>query len=264
MELTLHQRWAVTALLGLVTAGTLAAGYRAHVAANRAGPRPQAAEGRAPDGHGLRGGTGAEGAPGGAGGTASPGRALPDPAQPGLPPAEAGAPDAGTRTPPGQNTLVVHVAGAVTSPGVYRLPPEARVEDAVRAAGPRADAVPDALNLAGRLSDGEKIFVPSRADLAPGAQPDPRAAGASHSPGTGAPGAQPARPAGPRGRAGPVNVNTATASELTSVPGIGPVLAERIVERRRAVGRFRTLDDLLEVPGIGSARLEQLRRHLSL
>lgn len=131
--------------------------------------------------------------------------------------------------------LFVHVAGAVRSPGLYRLPEGARVDDAIGAAGgPLEDADLDALNLAQALQDGDKVLVP-----AVGGSTAPAAAGEQAS--------------------SLVNLNTATAGELESLPGIGPALAERIVAFREEVGGFRTIDDLLDVSGIGEKTLDGFR-----
>lgn len=127
--------------------------------------------------------------------------------------------------------IVVQVDGAVLRPGLYRLPPGSRVADAVRAAGgPAATANLDAVNGARVLRDGERIRI---AEGMPAIQT------------TDAP--------------APVNVNTATAGELESLPGIGPVLAARIVEHRTRHGPFQTLEDLLRVEGIGPGLLNRLR-----
>lgn len=126
--------------------------------------------------------------------------------------------------------LVVHVGGEVARPGLVEVEDGARVADAVRAAGGLLPgAAIDAVNLARPLSDGEQVVVPGRG-----------ATGAS---------ADPAR----------IRVNTATASELEALPGIGPVLAGRIVAHRDGSGPFREAEDLLAVPGIGERMLEQVR-----
>lgn len=160
-------------------------------------------------------------------------------ASPTLPEAEPGAGEPVT-DPPVADEVVVHVAGKVRRPGVVRLPAGSRVIDAVEAAGgarPRADLT--AVNLARELEDGEQV----RVDL----PPDPALDGVVPT-GAGGQGAQAAS-------GGVLDLNTATASDLESLPGIGPVLAQRIVTYRDESGPFRTLEQLAEVSGIGPAVL---------
>ncbi|HEX6698128.1 MAG TPA: ComEA family DNA-binding protein [Solirubrobacteraceae bacterium] len=137
---------------------------------------------------------------------------------------------------------LVHVAGAVRRPGVYRLRDGERVQDAVRrAGGPRAGADLNALNLAAKVADGQQVVVPRRGTA--GAAP---VAGA----GTGEPGAPPQAP---------VSLNSATAEQLETLDGVGPATAAKILEYRRQHGGFRSIDDLGEIPGIGPKRLAALR-----
>jgi competence protein ComEA len=134
--------------------------------------------------------------------------------------------------------LVVHVAGPVADPGLVVLPEESRVADAVAAAGgalPSADL--SLLNLAAPVVDGQQVIVPRTG----GPAPSPAAAG----------------PAGPDGAK--IDLNQAGVAELEELPGVGPVLAERIVAHREANGPFGSLEDLLDVPGIGEGRLATLR-----
>ncbi|HVL64921.1 MAG TPA: ComEA family DNA-binding protein [Actinomycetota bacterium] len=138
--------------------------------------------------------------------------------------------------------LLVHVAGAVRRPGLYRLPEGSRIADAVDAAGgPRRAAHLHALNLAAPVVDGARVEVPWR-DREPAEAVSGDAAAA---------------PAA-------VNVNTADAAALEVIPGIGPVKAAAIVAHREEHGPFRAIDALLEVTGIGPATLEQLRPHVTL
>jgi competence protein ComEA len=147
--------------------------------------------------------------------------------------------------------LVIHVAGAVASPGVYELNVSARVIDAVTAAGgPGADADLDGLNLAASLVDGERVYVPHIGEVDPAAVPSGGAA-------------VPGAPTDDT-PAGPVNVNTATATELESLPGVGPATATAIVDERTRNGPFASVDDLERVPGIGPAKLAALRAQASV
>ncbi len=143
-------------------------------------------------------------------------------------------------------SLVVAVSGKVRRPGVVTVPAGARVIDVLKAAGgPLPGADLGLLNLARRVTDGELVAVGVPAS-APGA---PVAAGGA------APSA--GEPAG--GAAGPVDLNTATLAELDTLPGVGPVLAQRILDWRTQHGQFASVDQLSDVPGIGDARLAQLR-----
>jgi competence protein ComEA len=131
--------------------------------------------------------------------------------------------------------LIVDVAGAVRRPGVYEFRGGDRVIDAIRAAGgatPKASL--DALNLAAPLADGVQILVPVAAPVAP-----PPGSGATP--------------------AALINVNTASATELEALPGIGEVIAQRIVDYRTENGSFASVDDLLDVSGIGDAILGDIR-----
>ncbi len=129
--------------------------------------------------------------------------------------------------------LVVDVAGAVRRPGIVRLPDGARVVDAIQAAGGLLPGATTAgINLARRLADGEQILV-----------------------GAGPPGSS-----GPSGAvAGKLDLNLATVAQLDALPGLGPVLAERIVQWRTAHGRFASVDQLREVPGIGARTFDSLK-----
>ena len=182
-------------------------------------------------------------------GAASPAPKLTLPrAEPGSAPVD-GAPAPGAppvpATPP--VTVTVHVAGQVTNPGVYAVPAGGRVADAVVAAGGTAsEADVEQLNLAARLSDGERIYVPKKGEAPPVISAAPAPA-----PGVGTKaGATPA---------GPVDLNTATAEQLEALPGVGPATSKAILAYRASHGRFRSVTELLEVPGIGPAKLEALR-----
>ena len=133
--------------------------------------------------------------------------------------------------------LVVDVAGAVRRPGLYRLEQGARVADAIaRAGGLTRRAVRTAVNLAAPIADGEQVLVASRGS--------PAVAGADVS------------PAGP---AAPVSLSSATAEQLDTLPGVGPVTAQKIVEYRQQHGPFTSVDGLDAIPGIGPAKLADLR-----
>jgi competence protein ComEA len=144
---------------------------------------------------------------------------------------------------PASTAALVHVAGAVRHPGVYRLHDGDRVKDAVeRAGGARAGADVNAINLAAKVADGQQVVVPRHGTTAP-------AAGDAAA-GDGAAGAatQP-----------PVSLNSATAAQLDTLDGVGPATAQKILDWRREHGGFRSIDDLGEVPGIGPKRLAALR-----
>jgi competence protein ComEA len=131
--------------------------------------------------------------------------------------------------------LVVHVAGAVRRPGLYRLREGARIADAVaRAGGAARRAELSAVNLAAPLVDGAQVLVPHR-----GSQHD--SAGGDAAP------------------SAPVSLGSATVEQLDQLPGVGPVTAQKIVDYRTEHGPFRSVDDLDAIPGIGPARLEQIR-----
>lgn len=140
--------------------------------------------------------------------------------------------------------VVVHVAGAVSSPGVYTLPADSRVDDAVRAAGATADADLSQLNLAQKLADGQKITVP--------------AAGETPAP------ADNAAPSDSSQSGALININTATQEELESLPSIGEVRAQAIITYREEHGGFRTIDELKEVSGIGDKIFADISPHVTV
>jgi competence protein ComEA len=153
-------------------------------------------------------------------------RPVPEPA-PALPTVEAASPAASAGA-----ELVVSVGGAVARPGLVRVPPGARVADALAAAGgPSPGTDLSGVNLARRLTDGEHVVI-------------------------GGPGPAAASPSGSGSR---VDLNTATLAELDALPGVGPVTAQRILDWRQVHGRFASVDQLREVDGIGEARFGQLR-----
>jgi competence protein ComEA len=139
----------------------------------------------------------------------------------------------------GRRAVIVHVAGAVRSPGVYRMRPDARVDDAVgRAGGPTARADLSQVNLAAKVEDGRQVLVPRRVSVgAPGAV-------AETAPGV------------------PLNLNTATLEQLDELDGIGPATAQSILDYREENGGFGSVEELGEVPGIGEVRLASLREQV--
>jgi competence protein ComEA len=145
-------------------------------------------------------------------------------------------------------SIVVDIGGKVRRPGIQRLPAGSRVADALRAAGGvRPGANTDGLNRARILVDGEQVLVGRPAPApGPGTMPGAGAAGA----GGAVTGAAPTAP---------ISLNTATADQLDTLPGVGPVLAQHIIDHRTRHGGFRSVDELREVNGIGDRRFADLR-----
>ncbi len=162
--------------------------------------------------------------------------------EPGTEPPGAGAPLAsepvggdGGAAAPTNGDVVVHVAGAVADPGVYRLPAGSRVADAVeRAGGPSGRGDPNAVNLAARLADGQQVVVPTRGG----------------STGTTA------------SEDGPISLGSADQADLETIDGIGPVTAEDIIAFRDEHGGIASIEELDEIPGIGPATIESLGERL--
>lgn len=181
------------------------------------------------------------------------------------------APGAGARSgqSPGATTakiVMVHVAGQVARPGVVTLTEGDRVVDALALAGgslPGADV--QRINLARRVGDGEQLYVPRPGETVP-AVPGGAGLAGSAGPGSGgAPGsAAPGSGAGPSGGMPVIDLNTADLAAFDGLPGIGPVLAQRIVDWRMQHGRFSSVDELGEVSGIGDKLLEQLRPRVTV
>ena len=179
---------------------------------------------------------------------------------------------------PPSSDVVVHVAGAVHTPGVYHLPVGARNDEAIKkAGGPTADANTDGINLAARVEDGSQLYLPTRkqhpeggAD-APTNAPDaasPSAAVGKASGKAGAKGvtkaAAGAKAGGKSGKLsdpaqGKININTASVEELQRLPGIGPAMAERISEFRKQGGKFTAPEDLLQISGIGEKKFARMQ-----
>jgi competence protein ComEA len=151
-------------------------------------------------------------------------------------------------------SIVVHVAGAVSLPGVYELSSAMRVADAVDAAGgPLADGDLDGLNLAAPVADGQRIYVPRIGEVDPVSVPS---GGASSAGATG--------DAALDAAAAPIDLNRASAADLETLPGVGPATATAIVEDRDRNGPFASVDDLDRVPGIGPAKLAALRDQVTV
>jgi competence protein ComEA len=143
----------------------------------------------------------------------------------------------------GDERAVVHVAGAVERPGVYRLRSGARVRDAVRrAGGASSDGDANAINLAAKVVDGAQVIVPLKLGKA-AAGAAPAEAGAAST--------------------GPISLGNATAEQLDTLDGVGPATAEKIIQWRTENGGFTSVDDLGEVPGIGPKKLEALRSQVT-
>lgn len=158
----------------------------------------------------------------------------------------------------GSGQIVVDVDGAVAHPGLYKLPADSRVQAALAAAGglsPQADV--HRINRAAKLHDGQKLYVLSQGESTP-----PLAA----SSGQGCEGQACTSAEG--GVAGSdaegqvlVNINAANAAQLTQLPGVGPAIAQKIIDYRTTNGSFTSVDDLTKVPGIGAAKLAQIKSH---
>ncbi len=147
-------------------------------------------------------------------------------------------PDALPEATPTPRPLRVYVSGAVQQPDVYVLPPDSILKDAVMAAGgPASDADLDRINLASPVTDGQHVYVPRLGEENLPVEP---------------PSSLPVSP-------GKVNINTADAASLESLPGIGPTLAQRILDYRQASGPFERIEDVMEVSGIGPGIFEQIR-----
>ena len=174
-------------------------------------------------------------------------RAAPEPTGPPLSPPDAAAGPAAQALPRADaeerpaGRVAVHVAGRVRRPGLVRLPAGSRLQDAIRAAGGvTSGADLEAVNLARKLVDGEQVRVPRHGETIPAPPP-----GAASGPGAATP-------------AGPLDLNTASIEQLDTLPGVGEVTASRIVAYRSA-HPFTSVDELLEVPGIGQRRFDQLK-----
>jgi competence protein ComEA len=167
---------------------------------------------------------------------------------------------------PTEALWVIHVSGAVNQPGVYRLPRNSRVQDAIQVAGNvSSDADIQVINLAAFLQDGQLLYIPalpptpSPGEPMPIVQPTTSASKASATP------SRKTYPT-PTGEltynpafANRININTATLEELDTLPGIGPALAQRIIDYRSTNGSFASIEDIQKVDGIGPAKFEKIK-----
>ena len=152
--------------------------------------------------------------------------------------------------PASTNVLIVHVVGAVRNPGLVSIPAGSRVFEAISAAGgPTPSADTNAINLAAKVSDGSQIVVPIIGVTTQGGSGNVAPSTSS-------------RIRGAKRPDGPVDLNSASAEQLQSVPGIGPTMAQRIVDYRTEHGGFQRVDDLAVVQGFGKRRLDQVRNWL--
>ena len=182
------------------------------------------------------------------------------------------------------NEIVVHVAGAVKKPGVYHLPAGSRNDDAIqKAGGPTAEANTDGLNLASRVEDGSQLYLPTRKQHPEGGADAPTTTSTSapisavSSPATKTSGKSASKTAAQSGAKtaggakggkggklsdpaqGTVNINTASAEELQRIPGIGPAMAERILDFRKQNGKFTAPEDMLQISGIGEKKFAKMQ-----
>ena len=174
---------------------------------------------------------------------------------------------------PAPSTVKVHVTGAVLHPGVYELSSRARVVDAVAAAGGASTTADlQRINLAQTIIDAEQVFVPSRSQRtsSPTVAPRLRPSRTSLPPVT-APGASPpvapsatTTIAGGNSGSGRININTATADQLDTLPGVGPSTAKAIITYRTQKGSFKKTSDLLNVPGIGPAKYDAMKGQVTV
>jgi len=150
---------------------------------------------------------------------------------------------------PTPRPLRVYVSGAVMRPDVYELSYDSIVRDAIDAAGgPTSEADLNRINLARRVHDEEQIYVPQKGEESPPVSPPSGPSSLS--------------PSGQGG--GKVNINTATAEELDTLPGVGPAIAQRIIDYRTANGPFQSVEDIKKVRGIGDATFEELKNKITV
>lgn len=151
---------------------------------------------------------------------------------------------------PDDRPVLVHVAGAVLTPGVYALDPDGRIQGAIDAAGgPTPSADLDGVNLASPVADGQRIYVPEVGEVDPSTVPS---------------GGSAVEDVDVTIAVGPIDLNTATAAQLESLPGVGPATAAAIVDDRDRHGPFATVADLERVPGIGPAKLAAIAERVTV
>lgn len=161
-----------------------------------------------------------------------------------VPPLSIGDPSEGPALEP-TPTVRVHVVGSVIHPGVYTLHEGGIVQDAILAAGgPTSDASIESINLAEAIWDGQQVWLPSTDEGSSDAPPSPGGSGGT---------------AGSPRATGPMNINVADAALLETLPGIGPATAAKIVDDRTRNGKFRSVDELMRVSGIGEKKVEAIR-----
>lgn len=150
---------------------------------------------------------------------------------------------------PTPQSIAIHITGQVAQPGVYHLPPNSRVEDAINAAGGFSNqANLDQINLAARLNDGQKLYIPSNGEystIKPSETAPPSTEPTEKLPEI-------------------IDLNSATQQELESLPGIGPSKASEIIAYRQKIGRFVTIEEIQNVPGIGAVLFEKIRPYITV
>jgi competence protein ComEA len=150
---------------------------------------------------------------------------------------------------PTPRPLRVYISGAVAHPDVYELPYDSIVKDAIEAAGgSTGEADLDRINLARRVHDEEQIYVPQKGEESPPVSPP----------------SGPSLPSPSSQGSGKVNINTATAEELSTLPGIGPTKAQSIIDYRTTSGPFQSIEDIKKVRGIGDATFEKLKDKITV
>jgi competence protein ComEA len=148
--------------------------------------------------------------------------------------------------------IIAHICGGVKNPGVYSLPENSRVKDFIDAAGGVSkDGVIDAINLARMVRDGEKIVIPQAGKTATGNE-------------NGGTVSEPDAQISPEENKGKVDINAATLADFDSIPGIGPVIAQRIIDYRKTKGIFKSVEDIKEVKGIGEKTFEKIKNYIEV